>query len=88
MFSTIGHKEEQFEKMRSERKIFESMKGEQIAWFNFFIYFLFFCETKQRTLLFAFSCDAKYLINFQGKLFPVLNEPLPLLHTALFCGIC
>ena len=62
MFSTIGHKKEQFEKMRSERKRFESMKGEQIAWFNFFIYFLFFCETKSRTLLIAFSCDAKYLI--------------------------
>ena len=35
-FSTIGHKEQeklgkQFEKMRFERKSFESMKGEQIA---------------------------------------------------------
>ena len=58
MFSTIVHEklEEQFEKMRSERKRFESMKGERIAWFKFLKNF--FCETKPRTLLNAFSCDA------------------------------
>ena len=52
MFSTIGHEErekleEQFERMRYERKRFDSMTGEQIAWFTLFFFLIFFVDLNQ-----------------------------------------